>query len=106
MERQQGCSVAPAASLVDVPPLRLAPRQARAILEAAVHVAKEGIRVHPHIMIPLVRRGPWGLPLDHCSSATMSVLFGFAWCIAGGSASRACSAPAARRPALGAQPPC
>lgn len=28
--------------------------QVRAIIEAAVNVAKEGIRVHPHIMIPLV----------------------------------------------------
>jgi len=28
--------------------------QARAILEAAVNVAKEGVAVHPHIMIPLV----------------------------------------------------
>lgn len=28
--------------------------QARAILEAAVNVAKEGVKVHPHIMIPLV----------------------------------------------------
>ena len=36
--------------------LRTAPRraQARAILEAAVNVAKEGVKVHPHIMIPLV----------------------------------------------------
>lgn len=30
------------------------PPQARAILEAAVNVSKEGIKVHPHIMIPLV----------------------------------------------------
>jgi pyruvate,orthophosphate dikinase len=28
--------------------------QARAILEAAVNVTKEGVKVHPHIMIPLV----------------------------------------------------
>jgi pyruvate,orthophosphate dikinase len=28
--------------------------QARAIIEAAVNVSKEGVKVHPHIMIPLV----------------------------------------------------
>jgi pyruvate,orthophosphate dikinase len=28
--------------------------QVRAIIEAAVNVAKEGVKVHPHIMIPLV----------------------------------------------------
>jgi len=28
--------------------------QARAIIDAAVNVAKEGVKVHPHIMIPLV----------------------------------------------------
>lgn len=36
-------------------PPNLAPHaQARAILEAAVNVTKEGVKVHPHIMIPLV----------------------------------------------------
>lgn len=28
--------------------------QATAIIEAAVNVAKKGIKVHPHIMVPLV----------------------------------------------------
>ena len=28
--------------------------QVRAIIEAAIHVTNEGVRVHPHIMIPLV----------------------------------------------------
>eukprot|EP00882_Tetradesmus_deserticola_P023703 GHRQ01025809.1.p4 GENE.GHRQ01025809.1~~GHRQ01025809.1.p4 ORF type:complete len:106 (-),score=31.13 GHRQ01025809.1:332-649(-) len=28
--------------------------QVRAIMEAAVIVAKQGVRVHPHIMVPLV----------------------------------------------------
>lgn len=28
--------------------------QARAIIDAAVNVTKEGVKVHPHIMIPLV----------------------------------------------------
>ena len=28
--------------------------QIRAIIEAAINVTKEGVKVHPHIMVPLV----------------------------------------------------
>lgn len=30
------------------------PYQIRAIIEAAINVSKEGVKVHPHIMVPLV----------------------------------------------------
>lgn len=40
--------------LLASPPPPQTHTQARAILEAAVNVAKEGVKPHPHIMIPLV----------------------------------------------------